>query len=68
MSDDASAGAHQLVGNTLIGFGLFTFVCGIVAGPMLGLDLGFLSARDMMIIATIMVALGGWTRQRVEEP
>lgn len=58
-TEDAVA-AHTLVARILVGFGLFVLAAAVVAGPLLRLDLGFLTPLDMAVIGTVMLGLGAW--------
>ena len=49
---------HQAVGTLLVWFGATSLVASFVAEFLLGLDLGFLSAFDAMLISGVMVLVG----------
>ena len=62
-SDDEHAREqHQAVGNLLVAFGVFGGLLAVVAGPVLQLDLGFLDALDIGLIAAATAAVGWMLR------
>lgn len=59
VASDAT-GTHRFVGRVLVAFGLFGAASAWIAGPLLHLDLGFLDAIDMAVIAAVTAGVGLW--------
>ena len=60
--DEQALGQHQAVGNLMVAFGVFGGLLAVVAGPVLQLDLGFLDALDIGLIAAATAAVGWMLR------